>query len=59
MVRSALQPILEPQRFGQIAVAILMGIGAAIPSRRTANIVGVLILVLAAIAFATFRAELD
>ena len=52
------QEFVEPHRFGQIAAAILLGVGAAIPSRRTANILGVLILVAAAVTFTTFRAGL-
>ncbi len=50
--------LLDPRRFGQAAVAVLVGAAAARPSRRFANVVGVLVLVLAVIAFSTFRAGL-
>ena len=52
------QEFVEPHRFGQIAAAILLGVGSAIPSRRTAKILGVLFLILTALTFATFRAGL-
>jgi hypothetical protein len=53
------QPFAEPHRFGQIIVATPMAVAAAFPSRRTANIAGALNLLLAIIAFSTFRAGLN
>jgi len=53
------EPFLVPKRANQGLALLLFSVGAVFPSRRTASVVGLLVLALAVFALATFRARLS
>ena len=52
------EPFLVAKRANQGLALLLFSVGAAFPSRRTASVVGLLVLTLAIFALATVRARL-
>ncbi len=52
------EALLLPKRVNQGILVALLGFGAIFPSRKTAGVLGALVLALAIVAFTTFRARL-